>query len=153
MIADLVRNDLSRVAKRGTVEVVDLCGIHTFETVHQMITEVNCEIEESTGLAEILKATFPMGSMTGAPKISAMKYIDALEAKGRGVYSGSVGYISPEGDFDFNVLIRSLFHNAQTQRIEASVGGAITSLSNAEDEYNECRLKADALIKTVEKGE
>ena len=153
MIADLVRNDLSRVAKRGTVEVVDLCGIHTFETVHQMITEVNCEIEESTGLAEILKATFPMGSMTGAPKISAMKNIDALEAKGRGVYSGSVGYISPEGDFDFNVLIRSLFHNAQTQRIEASVGGAITSLSNTEDEYNECRLKADALIKTVEKGE
>jgi len=153
MIADLVRNDLSRVAKRGTVEVVDLCGIHTFETVHQMITEVNCEIEESTGLSEILKATFPMGSMTGAPKISAMKNIDALEAKGRGVYSGSVGYISPGGDFDFNVLIRSLFHNAQTQKIEASVGGAITSLSNAEDEYNECRLKADALIKTVEKGE
>ena len=94
-----------------------------------------------------------MGSMTGAPKISAMKNIDALEIKGRGVYSGSVGYISPGGDFDFNVLIRSLFHNAQTQKIEASVGGAITSLSNAEDEYNECRLKADALIKTVEKGE
>ena len=152
MIADLVRNDLSRVAKRDSVEVVDLCGIHTFETVHQMITEVQCEIEPHTSLADILKATFPMGSMTGAPKISAMKNIDRLEAKGRGVYSGSAGYISPNGSFDFNVLIRSLFHNAETEKIEASVGGAITFLSNAEDEFNECGLKAEALIKTV-KGE
>ena len=104
MIADLVRNDLSRVAKRGTVEVVDLCGIHTFETVHQMITEVNCEIEESTGLAEILKATFPMGSMTGAPKIKAMQLIEKYEESKRGVYSGSVGYITPKGNFDFNAI-------------------------------------------------
>ena len=149
MIADLVRNDLSRVAIRDSVEVVDLCGIHTFETVHQMITEVNCMVDSKTGLSEVLSATFPMGSMTGAPKISAMKNIDLLEQKGRGVYSGSVGYISPDGDFDLNVLIRSLFHNAETEIIEASVGGAITSLSNAEDEYNECVLKAEALIKTV----
>ncbi len=149
MIADLVRNDLSRVAVRDSVEVVDLCGIHTFETVHQMITEVNCMVDSKTGLSEVLRATFPMGSMTGAPKISAMKNIDLLEQKGRGVYSGSVGYISPDGDFDLNVLIRSLFHNAETEIIEASVGGAITSLSNAEDEYNECVLKAEALIKTV----
>lgn len=152
MIADLVRNDLSRVAQRDSVEVLDLCGIHTFETVHQMITEVNCKLDPSNGLAEILRATFPMGSMTGAPKISAMKNIDSLEEKGRGVYSGSAGYISPSGDFDLNVLIRSLFHNTDTEKIEASVGGAITSLSNAEDEYKECRLKAEALIKTV-KGE
>ena len=152
MIADLVRNDLSRVAKRGSVEVVDLCGIHTFETVHQMITEVNCEVKPQTGLSEILKATFPMGSMTGAPKISAMKNIDNIEAKGRGVYSGSLGYISPTGDFDFNVLIRSLFHNTETEKIEASVGGAITSLSNVEDEFKECGLKAEAIIQTV-KGE
>ena len=149
MIADLVRNDLSRVAVRDSVEVVDLCGIHTFETVHQMITEVNCMVDSKTGLSEVLRATFPMGSMTGAPKISAMKNIDLLEQKGRGVYSGSAGYISPDGDFDLNVLIRSLFHNAETEIIEASVGGAITSLSNAEDEYNECVLKAEALIKTV----
>ena len=152
MIADLVRNDLSRVAQRDSVEVVDLCGIHTFETVHQMITEVNCKVDTEMGLSDILRATFPMGSMTGAPKISAMKNIDLLEQKGRGVYSGSVGYISPNGDFDLNVLIRSLFHNTDTEKIEASVGGAITSLSNAEDEYKECRLKAEALIKTV-KGE
>lgn len=152
MIADLVRNDLSRVAQRDSVEVVELCGIHTFETVHQMITEVNCQVEHDKGLSDILRATFPMGSMTGAPKISAMKNIDLLEQKGRGVYSGSVGYISPNGDFDLNVLIRSLFHNADTEKIEASVGGAITSLSNAEDEFKECGLKAEALIKTV-KGE
>ena len=117
-----------------------------------MITEVNCQVEHDKGLSDILRATFPMGSMTGAPKISAMKNIDLLEQKGRGVYSGSVGYISPNGDFDLNVLIRSLFHNADTEKIEASVGGAITSLSNAEDEFKECGLKAEALIKTV-KGE
>ena len=150
MITDLVRNDLSRVAQRGTVEVVDLCGIHTFETVHQMITEVNCELDPEAELSDILKATFPMGSMTGAPKLSAMQNIEALEEKNRGIYSGSVGYISPEGDFDLSVLIRSLFHNAETEELEASVGGAITFLSNAEDEYNECRLKADALMKAVE---
>lgn len=149
MIADLVRNDLSRVAQRDSVEVVDLCGIHKFETVHQMITEINCQVEHNKGLSDILRATFPMGSMTGAPKISAMKNIDLLEQKGRGIYSGSVGYISPNGDFDLNVLIRSLFHNAETEKIEASVGGAITSLSNAEDEFKECGLKAEALIKTV----
>lgn len=149
MITDLVRNDLSRVAKKNSVEVTDLCGIHTFETVHQMITEVACEIDNSTGIAEILRATFPMGSMTGAPKISAMKHIDNLEQKGRGVYSGSVGYISPEGNFDLNVLIRSLFHNAETGTVEASVGGAITSLSEGELEFNECMLKASALINTV----
>ena len=150
MITDLVRNDLSRIAQRGTVEVVDLCGIHTFKTVHQMITEVNCELDPKVKLSDILKATFPMGSMTGAPKLSAMHNIEALEEQNRGVYSGSVGYISPEGDFDLNVLIRSLFHNAETEELEASVGGAITFLSNAEDEYNECRLKADALMKAVE---
>ena len=151
MITDLVRNDLSRVAIKDSVEVTDLCGIHTFETVHQMITEVACEIDPSTGIAEILKATFPMGSMTGAPKISAMKHIDTIEQKGRGVYSGSVGYITPEGNFDLNVLIRSLFHNAETNIVEASVGGAITSLSEGEMEYGECLLKANALINSVTK--
>lgn len=150
MIADLVRNDLSRVARRGTVEVEDLCGIHTFETVHQMITRITCEVDDRVGISDILKATYPMGSMTGAPKLSAMENIDLLEEKGRGIYSGSVGYISPDGDFDLNVLIRSLFHNADTEKIEATVGGAITSLSKAEDEYKECKLKAEALIKTIQ---
>jgi para-aminobenzoate synthetase component 1 len=152
MITDLVRNDLSRVAVRDSVEVSDLCGIHTFETVHQMISEIKCKVESETGLAEILKATFPMGSMTGAPKISAMNNIDALEKMARGVYSGSVGYVDPQGNFDLNVLIRSLFHNATSEKIQASVGGAITTLSDGEEELNECHLKAQALISSVTQG-
>lgn len=152
MITDLVRNDLSRVAVRGSVEVSELCGIHTFETVHQMISEIRCETTPETGLSNILKATFPMGSMTGAPKISAINNIDAIEKMGRGVYSGSVGYVDPSGNFDLNVLIRSLFHNASTEKIQASVGGAITSLSDGEEELKECHIKAQALIESVIKG-
>lgn len=151
MITDLVRNDLSRVAVRGSVEVSDLCGIHTFETVHQMISEIKCQLHSDTGLSEILKATFPMGSMTGAPKISAMNHIDALEKMARGVYSGSVGYLDPNGNFDFNVLIRSLFHNATSEKLQASVGGAITALSEGENELEECHVKANALIRSVTK--
>lgn len=152
MITDLVRNDLSRVAVRDSVEVSELCEIYTFETVHQMISEIKCKVDPDKGLSDILKATFPMGSMTGAPKISAMNNIDALEKMARGVYSGSVGYHTPEGDFDLNVLIRSLFHNATTEKIQASVGGAITALSKGEEELNECHIKADALICSVTKG-
>jgi len=151
MITDLVRNDLSRVAKRGTVEVKELCEIYSFETVHQMISKIQCEIKPSTGIAEILRATFPMGSMTGAPKLASMKHIEEVEEQGRGIYSGSIGYISPNGDFDLNVIIRSLFHNGRTRKLAASVGGAITSLSNAEDEYVECQLKAEALLRAVSK--
>lgn len=152
MITDLVRNDLSRVALRDSVEVSELCGIHTFETVHQMISQIRCEVDSNTGLSDILKATFPMGSMTGAPKISAMNHIDSLEKMGRGVYSGSVGYVDPFGNFDLNVLIRSLFHNATTEKIQASVGGAITSLSKGEEELSECHVKANALLESVKKG-
>ena len=149
MITDLVRNDLSRVAKRGSVEVKELCEIYSFETVHQMISKIQCEIDTSTGIAEILRATFPMGSMTGAPKLAAMKHIDEVEEHGRGIYSGSIGYVCPNGDFDLNVIIRSFFHNGRTRKLAASVGGAITSLSNAEDEFVECKLKADALQRAV----
>ena len=149
MITDLVRNDLSRVATRGSVEVKELCEIYTFETVHQMISKIQCEIETSTGIAEILRATFPMGSMTGAPKLAAMKHIDKVEENGRGIYSGSIGYMSPNGNFDLNVIIRSLFHNVRTRKLAGSVGGAITSLSNAEDEFMECQLKAEALQRVM----
>ena len=149
MIVDLVRNDLSRVAQKASVEVTELCGVHSFETVHQMVSTIECRLSPEKGLSDILRATFPMGSMTGAPKISAMKHIDSLELEGRGVYSGSVGYITPTGDFDFNVLIRSLFHNSRTEELVANVGGAITSLSEANQEYDECLLKADALLRAV----
>ena len=149
MIVDLVRNDLSRIAQKATVEVTELCGIHSFQTVHQMVSTIECRLRKDKGLSDILRATFPMGSMTGAPKISAMKHIDRIEPEGRGSYSGSIGYITPKGDFDFNVLIRSLFHNSMTEMLVANVGGAITSLSDAQEEYEECMLKAEAIVKAV----
>jgi para-aminobenzoate synthetase component I len=149
MIVDLVRNDLSRVAEKATVKVTDLCRVYSFKTAHQMISTIECSISTEKGLSDIIRATFPMGSMTGAPKISAMKHIDRIEIEGRGTYSGSAGYISPTGDFDLNVLIRSLFHNSTSEILIANVGGAITSLSDPEQEYQECRLKAEAIFKTV----
>ena len=114
-----------------------------------MVSTIECNLSQDNGLSDILRATFPMGSMTGAPKISAMKHIDDIELEGRGSYSGSIGYITPTGDFDFNVLIRSLFHNSKTEELVAKVGGAITSLSEANQEYDECLLKAEAIIKAV----
>lgn len=149
MITDLVRNDLSKVARTGSVKVEELCAIHTFETVHQMISKVSAEVDSNTTFVDILRATFPMGSMTGAPKVSAMQLTDRYEDARRGLYSGSVGYITPDGDFDFNVVIRSLLYNAQSQYLSAKVGGAITALSTPEKEYEECLLKAEALFRSL----
>ena len=149
MICDLVRNDLSRIAKPGTVHVPELFGIHRFESVHQMISTVQCTLRDDVTTESILRATFPMGSMTGAPKVRAMQIIDELEASRRGVYSGSVGFFQPNGDFDLNVVIRSLLYNAATPRISMHVGGAITSLSDPASEYAECLLKAEAMMQTL----
>jgi para-aminobenzoate synthetase component 1 len=149
MICDLVRNDLSRVAQRGTVHVEELCGIHTFETVHQMISSVACTVREEVTFTDILRATFPMGSMTGAPKIRAMELIDELEANRRGWYSGAIGYLAPNGDFDLNVVIRTVLYHAGTGAVTFQVGGAITAASSAEGEYAECLLKAGALLDTL----
>ena len=113
MIVDLVRNDLSRIAKKGSVEVEELFGIYTFKQVHHMISTISCELRETTTFTDIIRSMFPMGSMTGAPKISAMKLIEKHEKTKRGLYSGAVGYISPSGDFDFNVVIRSILYNAK----------------------------------------
>jgi para-aminobenzoate synthetase component 1 len=110
---------------------------------------VSCEVSEKAGLAEILRSTFPMGSMTGAPKVSSMQLIERYENMKRGLYSGSVGYITPEGDFDFNVVIRSLQYNSKNRYLSAMVGGAITSGSVPEKEYEECLLKAEALKKAL----
>ncbi|MDP2089092.1 MAG: anthranilate synthase component I family protein [Flavobacteriaceae bacterium] len=145
MIVDLVRNDLSKTAVKGSVKVEELCGIYTFRQVHQLISTISADIPLGTSAVSILKNTFPMGSMTGAPKISAMKIIEEVEETKRGLYSGSVGYFTPEGDFDFNVVIRSILHNATTQYTSFSVGSAITSLSNPEYEYDECLLKGKAM--------
>lgn len=150
MIVDLVRNDLSHTAKKGTVKVEELCKVYTFKQVHQMISTVVSEVESGTSPIEIIKSTFPMGSMTGAPKISAMKIIEELEETKRGLYSGAVGYFSPTGDFDFNVVIRSILFNAKNKYLSFSVGSAITSQSIAEKEYEECLLKAKAIFEVLE---
>lgn len=145
MIVDLVRNDLSRTASKGSVEVEELCGAYTFKQVHHLISTVVSKVESDKSLIEIIKTTFPMGSMTGAPKISAMKIIEELEETKRGLYSGAVGYFTPENDFDFNVVIRSILYNQENNYISFSVGSAITSLSVPEKEYEECLLKAKAM--------
>ena len=146
MIVDLVRNDLSRTASKGSVEVEELCGIYSFQQVHQMISTITSQVENTISPVEIIRTTFPMGSMTGAPKISAMNIIENLEETKRGLYSGAVGYFTPNGDFDFNVVIRSILYNAQNQYLSFSVGSAITSLSDPEKEYEECLLKAKAMF-------
>lgn len=150
MIVDLVRNDLSKLAVKGSVRVDELCKVYTFKQVHQMISTIISEVEDSLNPVDIIKATFPMGSMTGAPKISAMKIIETLEETKRGVYSGAIGYFSPTGDFDFNVVIRSILYNATQQYVSYSVGGAITAKSDPIKEYEECLLKAKAMRTVLE---
>lgn len=145
MIVDLVRNDLSRSAIKGSVKVPELFGIYTFETVHQMISTVEAELREDVHWVDALKACFPMGSMTGAPKVRAMQLIEYYEQTKRGLYSGAVGYVTPDEDFDFNVVIRSLQYDAATNYLSLMVGGAITAKSDPEQEYEECLLKAHAI--------
>lgn len=145
MIVDLVRNDLSRTAIKGSVTVEELCKVYSFKQVHQLISTVISKVEDSTNSVDIIKDTFPMGSMTGAPKVSAMKIIEEQEVTKRGLYSGAVGYFTPNGDFDFNVVIRSILYNESAQFVSFSVGSAITSKSTAEREYEECLLKAKAM--------
>ena len=154
MIVDLVRNDFSRVAAKNSVEVSELFGVYSFPTVHQMISTVRCTLSEKSSWAKAIEATFPMGSMTGAPKISAMNIIESVEESARGWYSGALGYLHPsdkegEGhgaDFDFNVIIRSLIYRSDIGYLSAQVGGAITVLSDGEEEWNETELKAKALL-------
>lgn len=149
MIVDLVRNDLSHTATKGSVIVEELCEIYSFDQVHQMISTIVSAVEDATSPIEILKTTFPMGSMTGAPKISAMKIIEHLEETKRGLYSGAVGYFTPNNDFDFNVVIRSILYNAQNEYLSFSVGSAITSQAVPEQEYEECLLKAKAMFEVL----
>jgi len=146
MIVDLVRNDFSKIAQKGSVNVEELCKVYSFATVHQMISTVACEPKETSSFIDIIRATFPMGSMTGAPKISAMELIEKHEDFKRGLYSGSIGYISPNGDFDFNVVIRSLIYNRKTNYLSCAVGGAITIQSDPEAEFEECQIKVKKIM-------
>ncbi|GAA4241088.1 anthranilate synthase component I family protein [Winogradskyella damuponensis] len=150
MIVDLVRNDLSHTACKGSVEVKELCKVYSFLQVHQMISTIQSKVQPETYPVDIIKTTFPMGSMTGAPKISAMKIIENLEETKRGLYSGSVGYFAPNGDFDFNVIIRSILYNETKKYISYSVGGAITAKSDPLKEYEECLIKAKAMREALE---
>lgn len=145
MIVDLVRNDLSKTAKKASVEVEELCGVYSFKQVHHLISTVVSEVKDEFSPTDVIKETFPMGSMTGAPKISAMKIIEELEETKRGLYSGAVGYFTPGGDFDFNVVIRSILYNEENKYLSFSVGSAITAKSDPEKEYEECLLKARAM--------
>lgn len=150
MIVDLVRNDLTRSAIPGTVEVTEKLGIYTFEHVHQMISTVSCQMDECLTETEVIRNTFPAGSMTGAPKISAMKLCDKYETSRRGVYSGAIGYFSADADFDFNVVIRTILFNKTQQYLSFHTGSAITVDANAAHEFAECYTKASAILKALE---
>ena len=145
MIVDLVRNDMSRVCDAGSVVVPELCEVYTFSHVHQLISTVEGRLKHGMGLKDILHATFPMGSMTGAPKIAVMQHTEGLENFSRGLYSGTVGYVW-NGSMDLNVVIRSLLYQSKTHELQYAVGGAITYDSVAEDEYQECLDKAETVL-------
>lgn len=149
MIVDLVRNDLARSSKAGTVKVEEIFGIYTFEQVHQMISTITAEKRDDQPWIEVLRMAFPMGSMTGAPKIKVMELIEQYENTKRGIFSGAAGYITPEGDFDFNVIIRSLFLDLKSSLYSFQVGSAITYDSVPEKEYEECMVKAKAIFKLI----
>jgi para-aminobenzoate synthetase component 1 len=149
MIVDLVRNDLTHSAKQGTVKTEELFGIYTFNQVHQMISTVVCELQAGISPVEAIRNTFPMGSMTGAPKISAMRLMEQYERSKRGIYSGAIGYFSPDNDFDFNVVIRTLLYNSADKYLSFHVGSAITYHADAEKEYEECLLKAKAILEVL----
>ena len=151
MIVDLVRNDLSRTAKDGSVNVTELFGIYPFRQVFQMISTVESEVKEGVSGVEVIRDAYPMGSMTGAPKVSAMQLIEMYEKTKRGLYSGAVGYFTPSGSFDFNVVIRSILYNQPARYLSFSVGGAITFSSDPEAEYNECLVKAKAIMEVLGK--
>lgn len=157
MVVDLVRNDLSKVCIEGSVKVEELFGLYTFPQVHQIISTVSGTIDKHASLSDILKATFPMGSMTGVPKKSVMQLIEKYEKTRRGLFSGAIGYISPEGDlpagqagFDFNVVIRSILYNSTNKYVSMQAGSAITFYSEAENEYEECLVKIEAMKKVLE---
>ena len=157
MVVDLVRNDLAKICEEGSVKVDELYGIYSFPQVHQMISTVSGTLKNKMSFAEIIRATFPMGSMTGAPKKRVMELIEEYELTKRGIFSGAVGYINPEGDlptgqagFDFNVVIRSILYNASAKYLSLPAGSGITFYSDPEKEWEECLMKAEAMKNVLE---
>ncbi len=158
MVVDLVRNDLARICEEGTVQVDELYGVYSFPQVHQLVSTVSGILKKDISFTEIIRATFPMGSMTGAPKKRVMELIESYEKTKRGIFSGAVGYMTAETDlpadeagFDFNVVIRSIMYNAQSQYLSFQAGSAITFYSDPEKEWEECQLKVAAMKKVLER--
>jgi para-aminobenzoate synthetase component 1 len=149
MVVDLVRNDLSKICIEGSVSATELFGVYSFPQVHQMISTVEGKLKPDQLFTDIIRATFPMGSMTGAPKKRVMELIEKYEKSRRGIFSGAIGYLSPAGDFDFNVVIRSIMINTSKKYLSYQVGSAITYLSDPEEEWEECLLKAEAIKKVL----
>lgn len=150
MVVDLVRNDLSKICEEGSVKVDELFGIYTFPQVHQMISTISGVLRENISFKDTIRAMFPMGSMTGAPKRNVLKLIEQYEKSRRGIFSGALGYITPVGDFDFNVVIRSIMYNASARYLSIQAGSGITFYCDPEKEYEECLLKAQSLKKVFE---
>jgi para-aminobenzoate synthetase component 1 len=150
MIVDLVRNDLAKICTQGSVSVKEFLKVYTFPQVHQMISTVAGNLKENISIADVFYATFPMGSMTGAPKKKVMELIEKYEKTRRGLFSGTLGYINPEGDFDFNVVIRSILYNQSNSYVSIQAGSAITFKSDPKNEYEECLLKITAMKKALE---
>jgi len=149
MIVDLVRNDLSKICREGTVHVEELFGIYAFPQVYQMISTVTGELQPDMHWVDAIRSSFPMGSMTGAPKKRVMELIEQYEQTKRGIFSGAVGYVTPERDFDFNVVIRSIMYNRNERYLSYQAGSGITYYSNPETEYEECLLKVEAIKKVL----
>jgi para-aminobenzoate synthetase component I len=150
MIVDLVRNDMSMVCKKGSVKVKELFGIYSFPQVHQMISTIQGTLDDTISFSQAIQACFPMGSMTGAPKQKVMELIEQYEPNQRDLFSGAIGYITPDADFDFNVVIRSIFYNKIKKQVSFFAGSGITFYSKAEEEYEECLAKAEAIIKVLQ---
>ncbi len=149
MITDLVRNDLSVTAQRDSVRVKAQCEVKTYPRIHQLVTSITSRLRPDKSIGDVLRSTFPMGSMTGAPKRKAMEIIESLESSRRGLYSGSVGYLTPEGDFDFNVVIRSIQYNSSSGYLSLMAGSALTAEALPEKEYDECMLKASTMFSAL----